>query len=684
MNLGRDFLADEDRPGKNHVVILSYATWQRYFSGRPDIVGQSVTLNSDVYTVVGVLPRCFTFVSKAADYHARNQFDLFRPMALPMPPPEWMRGTHPLCVLARMKPGVSLQQAQADLDSIASNLERLYPSTDAGRGISAIPLKQHVVADVRVALLALLGAVGLLLLLTCANFANLLLTRAAARGREIALRAALGASKARIARQLMTESLILTAIGGLLGLVFVYAGVPALVRQLPTDLPRAAEITLDSSVVIFTTVVALLTGLVFGMAPVFHACGSLRLGGRGVATGHSRLQGTLIIGQVAIALVLLAGAGLMGKSLWKLLEVAPGFRAEHVLTARLSLPPQYTNGFKFGTGQHREISNFQQRLLDRVRGIPGVKSAAFAAYLPLSGADNSWSFVVEGRPPKPPGEFDEVKHRPVGAGYFETIGIPITRGRGFSAADNEDGSLVVAINESMARAYWGSRDPIGQRLAFGDDKWRTIVGIVGDVHHHGLDVKAAPEMYVPYCQAPNVEARPTIVLRTSIDPLAIAAPVREALAEVDRGVPIDRIETMEDVVSKSAEQPRFRTAVILTFSLLALFVASIGLYGVMSYIVGQRTREFGIRVALGATQNAVLLFVIKQAAKLIGVGIVLGSIGAALLSQTIAKLLYRVAPLDGIAFGSATTLLLLIGLAAVYLPARRAAKSDPMESLRHE
>jgi len=684
MQLGRDFLPEEDRPGRNHVVILTHATWQRYFGGRTDIVGQALTLNGAAYLVAGVLPRDFSFVSRASDYHERNQFDLFRPMALPAPPPQWLRGTHPLCVLARMKPGVTLRQAQADLNLIASNLERLYPKDDTGKGIAAVPLQQHVVADVRGVLWALLGAVGLLLFITCANIANLLLTRAAARGREIALRTALGASRARIARQLLIESLVLAATGALLGLSFVYAGVPALARRLPTDLPRIAEIAVDGRVLLFTGAVALLTGLLFGLAPVSHALGSLWQSGRGVVEGPSRLRGALIVSQVAIALVLLAGAGLMTKSLWKLLQVPPGFRAEHTLAARLSLPPQYTSGYKFGTGAHRQISVFQQRLLDRVRTIPGVQAAAFTAYLPLSGADNSWSFVMEGRPPKPPGEFDLMNYRPVGAGYFETIGIPVKRGRGFTTADNEDRPLVVAINESMARAFWPSTDPIGQRVSFSENKWRTIVGIVGDVHYQGLDTEPAPEMYVPYAQAPNVEARPTIVLRTSIEPLSIALPLRQSVAEIDRAVPIDRITTMKDLISNSAGQPRFRTAVILTFAVLALFITSIGLYGVMSYVVSQRTREFGIRMALGATRSAVMRLVLGQAAKLVAIGIALGLTGAVLLSQTIAKLLYGVAPLDGLTLASVTTLLAVVAISSAYLPARTAAKSDPMESLRHD
>jgi len=683
MALGRDFLPEEDRPERNQVVILSYATWQRYFAGRADILGRSVPLNGTDYTIVGVLPRDFTFVTKSSDYHARNQFDLYRPMALPSPPPEWMRGTHPLCVLARLKPQATQQQAQADLDRIAANLERLYPRFDKGIGVAAVPLNRHVVADVRGALLALLAAIGLLLLITCANVANLLLTRAVARGREITLRAALGASRSRLARLLMTESLVLTASGGLLGLLLAYAAVPAVVRHLPADLPRTGEIAVDGRVLIFTSAVTLLAGLLFGLAPVLYASGSLRQRGRGIAGGPSRLRGALVIGQVAIALILLTGASVMAKSLWKLLQVSPGFRSGDLLTARLSLPPQYTNHYQFGTGVHREISAVQQRVLDRVRRIPGVESAAFTAYLPLSGADNDWAFYVEGRPPKPPGEFDAAHYRPVGPGYFETMGIPIERGRGFTAGDNEDGLLVIVINQAMARRFWGAANPLGERLRFGDVKWRTIVGIAGDIHHDGLDVPAAPEMYVPYAQVPNVEARPTIVLRTAVEPWSLAAPLRRAIASVDRNIPVDQITTMQQLISNSAGQPRFRTAVVLTFSLLALFVASLGLYGVMSYLVTQRMQEFGIRMALGATHAAVMRLIFGQAARIVGIGMALGLAGAALLSRAIATLLYGVAALDGLALASVTTLLALVALVAVYFPARRAAQGDPIESLRH-
>lgn len=684
MALGRDFLAEEDRPAHNQVVILSYAAWKRYFNSRHDILGRSLSLNSLAYTVVGVLPRDFSFVSKASDYHARNQFDLFRPMALPTPPPAWMRGTHPLCVIGRLKPGVKLAEAQADLDRIAANLERLYPGDDKGMGVAAIPLEQHVVADVRRALLALLAAIGLLLLITCANVANMLLTRAVARDREIVLRAALGANWLRIARQLLTETLVLTACGGLLGLILAYAAVPGVVHHLPADLPRRSEIVVDGRVLIFTGVVMALAGLLFGLAPVFYAGRSLRHSGRGIIAGSGRLREALVVGQVAIAVILLTGAGVMAKSLWKLLQVQPGFRTHDLLTARLSLPPRYTNDYKFGTGAHRAISNFEQRVLDEVLALPGVEAASFTAYLPLSGNDNTWAFWVEGRPPQPPGEFDSTHYRPVGPGYFETMGVPLERGRTFSAHDNEDGALVIAINQAMARRYWHHADPIGQRLRFGDDKWRTIVGIVGDVHHDGLDLPAAPEMYVPYAQVPNVEARPTIVVRTSVDAWRLGGPLRRVIASIDRDVPVDQVTTIRELISNSAGQARFRTAVILTFSLLALLVASLGLYGVMNYLVTQRKQEFGVRMSLGATRGDLMRLIFGQAGKMVGAGVVFGLCGTALFSRAVASLLYGVRPFDGGALASVTFLVTVVALLSAYFPAIRAGKSDPMESLRHD
>jgi putative ABC transport system permease protein len=689
MAVGRAFSEEEDHPGHNNVVVLSYSAWMHHFGSRSDIVGRSLTLNDSVYTVIGVLPSNFSLVSKASDFQGRNRFDLFTPLALHSPPEPWQRGTHPLCVFARLKPGVRVAQAQTDLNRIAGILQRLYPEDDKQMGIAAIPLGQHVVANVRTALFTLLAAVGMVFLIACANIANLLLTRAAARQKEMSLRVALGASRRRLARQLLTESMVLVAAGGAIGVACAFVSVPALVRHLPPDLPRTSEIAVDGRVLAFTSLVALLTGIVFGLVPLFQtwrasANDSLKQSGRGITAGQSRLRSTLIVGQVAIALVLLTGAGLMTKSLWALLRVSPGFQTEHILTARLSLPPQYANGYRFGTGQHRQISAFQRELLDRVRQIPGVQRAAFTAYLPLSGTNNSWAFNIEGRPPKPVGVYDMTNYRPVSAGYFETIGIPIERGRVFNTGDTEDSPLVVVINEAMARAYWGGQNPVGQRVRFGGAEWRSVVGVVGDVQHEALGTKPEPEMYVPYGQVPNVEVRPTLVLRAASEPANMVNALRRAVAQTGPDVPVDQIETMKQIVFGSIGQSRFRTAVLLVFALLALLVASIGLYGVMSYVVSQRIREFGIRMAVGASRGAVLRLVLRQATRLVGIGIAIGLVAAALLARLIGSLLYAVKPFDAVTLLTVSILLGIVALVASYLPAQRAANADPMESLRYE
>jgi putative ABC transport system permease protein len=465
--------------------------------------------------------------------------------------------------------------------------------------------------------------------------------------------------------------------------------VPLIVRHLPADLPRASEIAIDGPVLVFTSLVSLFAGIAFGFVPLFQTRRadtgtSLKKGGRSVLTGHSHLRSALIVGQVAIALILLVGAGLMTKSFWTLLQVSPGFESERVLTARLSLPPPYLNGYKFGTGQHRRISAFQRELLEHVRNIPGVRSAAFTAYLPLSGVDNSWDFDIEGRLPNPPGVHDIMNYRPVSADFFKTMGIPLQRGRAFQAADNEDAPLVVIVNESMARTFWHHQNPIGQRVRFSENKWRTIVGIVADVHHEALGTKPEPELYLPYAQVPNVEARPTIVVRTSASPAALISALRKAISAVDPNVPVDQIETMQHIVSASVSQLRFRTAVLFVFALLALFVAAIGLYGVMSYLVGQRMPEFGLRMAVGASSGAILRLVLGNAAKLVGVGIGVGLLSAALLTRLIASLLYGVATFDPATLAGVSAFLAVVALLASYIPAHRAAKADPIQCLRYE
>lgn len=689
MALGRDFLPEEDHPGSSQVVILSYSTWMRFFGGRTEVVGHSIRLNDASYTIAGVLPRNFYLVSKAADFQSRNRIDVWTPLALPSPPAAWQRGTHPLCVFARLKPGVPLQQAQADLNIVAVNLQRLYPSDDKDRGIAATTLESHVVGGVRVALFTLLAAVAMVLLLACANIANLMLTRGAARQKEIAVRIALGAGRMRIARQLLTESLVLSFVGGTLGFAIVLFTVPALVRHLPTDLPRAADVSIDWRVVLFTGSLSILTGLLFGLVPLYQARrlsanDSLKQGGRAIAMDHSRLQNSLSVSQLAIAVILLAGAGLMTKSLWKLTEVSPGFRTDHILTARLSLPPQYANGFVFGTGKHPKISQFENALLQRMHAVPGVQAAAFTSYLPMSGVDNSWAFFIAGRAPNPPGVFDVTSYRPVSAGYFATMGIPVLRGRDFSESDTDNSPLVVVINATMARTWWGSQNPLGQHIRFGDDQWRTIIGVVGDVHHDGLANNPEPEMYVPYGQVPNVEVRPVIVLRTSIEPDRVVSALRSTVSDVNPNVPMDQIESMKQLVYGSESESRFRTAFVLTFAFLALFVASIGLYGVMSYSVTQRTREFGIRMAIGATRGAVLRVVLARAAKFVCIGVCVGIVGALALMHLIASLLFGITPFDISIFVSVPLLLIAIAFIASYFPARRASSVNPMDALRYE
>jgi predicted permease len=679
--LGRNFLPEEDRPGHNRVAILSYAAWSERFGADRDIVGKPITLDDKSYTVVGVLPADFQFGSTAADFQARSQADIWVPLALDSQ--RLQRGAHMLRVIARLKPGLKLAQAQADLDVLAANLAQQYPEHNKDIGIAAVPLTDQVTGSVRVALETLLGAVGLVLLIACANVANLLLNRAAARQKEMAVRIALGASRRRLAQQLLTESLLLASLGGIAGFVLALAAIAALTPQLPADLSRAAGIAVDTRMLIFTAVISLVTGILFGLGPLFgpwrESPGeSLKQNNRTSSGIQTRLRSGLVMAQIAIAITLLIGAGLMVKSLWALMHVAPGFRSESVLTARLSLPrSRYPDN-------HR-IAAFERELGERLQGRPGVTSAGFTTYLPLSGLENSWSFVIEGRPPLPVGTYNIAMHRPVSGGYFETIGIPLLRGRSFTAADTAESPWVTVINESMAREYWPSENPIGRRLQNGPgEKWRTVIGVVGDVLHDGLDGAAKAEMYVPVEESSNIESDPTIVVRTALDSGASVAELRGVVSAIDPAIPVDRIETMQQLVLGSVAQPRFRTIVLTAFSLLALVMASIGIYGVMNYLVIQRTREFGIRLSLGATPTDVLRFVLRRAAVLIGAGTCLGLVGSVLLVRFISKLLFGTAPLDPLTFAAVPILLAAVALAASYIPARRATRIDPIVALRYE
>ena len=680
--LGRNFLPDEDLPGHAHVAVLSYATWSERFGADRDIAGKTITLNDNSYTVVGVLPADFKFGSTAADFQAGSQPDIWVPLALD--PQKLQRGAHMLNVIARLAPGVTLAQAQAELNVIAANLARQYPENNKDIGIAAVPLADQVTGSVRVALETLLGAVGLVLLIACANVANLLLGRTAARQKEMAVRIALGASRWRLARQLLTESLLLAGLGGIAGFALALAAIEALTPQLPADLSRAAGIAVDMRMLIFTAAISLLTGILFGLVPLFATCRekageSLKQNNRFASGIQTRLRSGLAVAQIAIAIILLIGAGLMVKSFWALLHVAPGFRSDSILTARLSLPrSRYPD--------NRRIAALEGDVLESLRGRPGVQSAGFATYVPLSGFENGWSFLIEGRPPLPVGTYNMAQYRPASAGYFEAIGIPLLRGRSFTSADTPEAPWVVVINDSMAREYWPSENPIGQRIqaSGGQPKWRTVIGVVGDVLHEGLDGAAKPEMYLPVEQAMNIESGPTIVVRAESAPGAAAGELRAAVSAIDPAIAVDRIETMQQLVSGSVAQPRFRTVILAAFSLLALVMAAIGIYGVMNYLVIQRTREFGIRLSLGATPTDVLRLVLGRAATLIGAGTCLGLIGSALLVRLITNLLFGTAPLDPLTFAAVPVLLAAVALAASYVPARRATRIDPIVALRCE
>jgi predicted permease len=678
--LGRGFLQEEDRPANSRVAVLSYRAWQERFGADRGITGKTIRLNDDTYNVVGVLPADFQFATNAADFQARSQVDIWVPLALNLE--KLNRGTHPLRVIARLKPGVTLSQAQAELNVLGANLARMYPADNKDKGIVAIPIAEQVTENVRLALQALLGAVGLVLLIACANVANLLLSRAAVRQREMALRVALGASQRRLAQQLLTESMLLAVLGAIAGLGLAFAAIRFVIPFLPADLSRAAGIVVDTRMLVFTVGISLSAGILFGLGPLLgtkrvNPGESLKQTNRVAGGGQSVVRSVLAVSQIAIATILLIGAGLMVKSFWALMHVPPGFRTESILTARLSLP-------KSRYPDNRRVAAFERQVLEGLHGRAGIQSAGFATYLPLSGSDNGWAFFIENQAPLPVGTFNFAKYRPVSEGYFETLGIPLSRGRLFTAADVADSPWVVVINDSMARRYWGSKNPVGERLRFAGPIWRTVIGVVGDVRHQGLDGEPRPEMYMPVDQAANLETGPTIVVRTGLDPRASAAAVREVISAIDREFPVDRIETMEQLLSRSVAEPRFRTMILATFSILALVMASIGIYGVMNYLVIQRTREFGIRLSLGATRGDLLQVVIGRAAGLTGLGICLGLGGAVLLVRFIAKLLFRTPPLDGWTFAVIPIVLAAVALLASYLPARRATRVDPMVALRYE
>jgi putative ABC transport system permease protein len=677
--LGRTFAPDENEPGKDKVIVLSHGLWQQRFGGRGDVVGSSLLLDGTPRTIVGIMPPGFSYPAGQ---------DLWIPIEYTENTRK-ARGAWFLSAIARLKPGVSPDQSASEIATLGKNLEKAYPRENTDVGFTTFPLHEAIVGDLRPALLVLLGAVGFVLLIACANVANLLLARAVARETELAVRTALGAGRRRLIRQLLTESLVLGAAGGFAGLLIAFWGSDMLVALQPEGIPRLNEVAIDRHAVIFTMAISLVTGLVFGAIPAFQMTRgslsiSLKEGGRGnmAAAGSARLRGSLIVAEMALAVMLLAGAGLLIKSFGKLQSVDPGFRPQDTLSFELSLP---RTTYK----EDAQIVSFFERLSHSVESLPGVRTAGGVMGLPLSGMRFNISFKVGGRPEAAPGQEPAMEVRVATADYFRTLGVPLKRGRFFTEADTADSPPVVILSEAAAEKYFPDEDPIGKRIEMGwsrsTDKKRAggeVVGIVGNVKELGLDEEFPAEIYLPMRQWPV--GRMTIVARTAVPPMSLADEVKAAVRELDSNLPVNQIRTVEDVVAESIAQPRFYMLLLGVFAAVALLLAAIGIFGVMSYTVSQRTREIGIRMALGAQGGSVVSMVVGQAMALACVGLVVGVVAALALSRTMTTLLFDMSPTDPVTFATVAGVLAFVAFLASYLPARRAANVDPIEALRGE
>jgi len=681
--LGRAFASDEDQPGKNHVVILSSGLWRRRFGRDPNILAQTLSLDGGSFTIVGVAPPQFRLPA--------SQSELWIPYA--PDPKDFLpenRAHHFLNVLARLKPGISRTRAQSETRIVAQGLANEYPDTNAGFSVDLVPLREQLIGDIRPTLWMLMAAVVAVLLIACVNVAHLLLARAGAREKEIAVRTALGANPARLLRQLLTESVLLAVIAGFFGLLIAYWGTWILAKEAPAGLGQSGEATLDWRVLAFTLGVSILTGVAFGLVPALSSARSnlnlvLRSGGRGGTGGRarSRVRDVLMVCEVACSAALLMGAGLLIRSLVRLQEVNPGFRPDHVLTMQLSLPPARYSGLKVG--------QFYDQLLHRIEGLPGVQTAGVCRVLPLTGNDASLNFQIEGQPALSSADQPRAKFRTASGGYFSALGIPLLRGRFFDNRDNQQTPKVVIINEMAARRYWPGENPIGKRVlsGFDDNQWSTIIGVVGDVKYAGLDAEASPETYYHYLQIPPevmnfTEATVALVIRTSTDPAAMTSAVRQELRTLDPSQPVFNVHSMQDLLRGSLAQPRFRTFLIGMFAGLALVLAALGLYGVVAYSVSQRTTEIGVRVALGAQPGNILNLVVLHAAGLAMIGLVIGIAVSLAGSRLIARFLFGISPADPITLGLTSVVILLVALTAALVPALRAAKIDPAIALRAE
>jgi putative ABC transport system permease protein len=670
--LGRTFVLDNEKPGNDQVVMLSYALWQKSFGGDPAIVGKTIALDGKAREVIGVMPQHFNFPRAAG---------LWIPINFDIDPDMKLRKAHFMRPIGKLKEGVTIAQAQADIDVIARRLEEQYPESNTGWGLRLVSLREQLVGNTRPTLFILLGAVGFVLLIACANVANLLLVRAAARQKEIALRTALGAGRFRIVRQMITESVLLALMGGTLGTLLAIWGVDLLVTLSADNIPSTAQISIDATVLGFTLLISLLTGVLFGLAPALRTMNlnltdSLKEGGRSGSEGarRNRTRSVLVVIESAVAVMLLVGAGLLVRSLIQLQNTSPGFDAHNVMTMNITLSRE-----KYSTPE--KASSFFQELEGRVSGLPGVESVGLVTELPLSGQLNDMPFTVEGRPPVTIDQAFDADFRRVNQHYLRTLRIPLLRGRNFSEQEVRQGAKVLLISELLASQVFPNEDPLGKRLIFvmSPQPWE-IIGIVGDIRDRALETQPFPAMYLPT----YATGRTNLVIRTQGDPTSITAAVRKEVQALDRDQPVADVRTMEQWVETSVAAPRYRTLLLGLFALLALVLASTGIYGVMSYSVAQRTHEIGVRMALGARQLDVLKLVVLQGMGLVLIGVAVGLLGAFALTRVMSTLLFGVGAKDPVTFAVVATLLTLVALVACYVPARRATKVDPLVALRYE
>ena len=684
--VGRGYTPDEERQSAQRVVVLSASLWRNQFGGDPAVVGRTVMLDGNPYTVIGVAPKGFALGAEQDAYiplvFTRDDLDPSN------------RGAHWLGVIGRLADGATAEQASQELATIAKRLEAQYPQSNTGFGAKVVPLREYMVGDVRTALLVMLGAVGFVLLIACANVANLLLVRATARETEMAVRAALGAGRSQIARQLVTESVVLALLGGALGLLLALWGVDLLVALSPVDLPRLHEVRVDGRVLAFTAAVALGTGIVFGLIPALQASrpnitGMLKEGARGGSAqrGTNRLRSSLVVSEMALAVVLLVGAGLLIKNFVRLLAVNPGFQSEQVITYNITIPESKYE-------RTPELRAFVAELVDRMRRLPGTKSSAAVLGLPMGRTMFRTVLDIVGQPEDPPDRRKLVDVAVATPNYLTAMSIPLVRGRAFTDQDRREAPQVVMINETAAKRYFPNEDPVGKKIQIGwtevdstmpNNERRMggeIVGIVGDVHRMGLNSDVTAEVYLPFDQTPVRDL--SIVIRSSAEPAAVIAAAKSQLRALDPDIPPYELRPLDDVISESVSRPRFYMLLLGGFAGVALALAALGIYGVISYAVSQRTRELGIRIALGATRDQVTRLVLGQGLALSLAGLVVGLGAAFYLTRVMASLLFGIDAIDPPTFAAvAVTLLGVAGLAS-YLPARRAAHVDPMVAIRTE